>query len=270
MKEKMEAKDRLILALDPKTNKIKELLKTKTVEEVRRETEKEISSILDQVAGKVGFVKINYAGLLTFQIIKMIKDKHGKVWLDWKWKDIPSTVEGFVLGAIINKVDMVTIHADGGAEMIERAVKTLEIVKEMKDPVSTPKILAVSVLTSIDDDTLNYQLEIPGEVVDKVRTYALLAQTAGVDGIVASAQESPILRRELDPEMIIVTPGIKPEWAAKNIGQKRITTPYQAIKKGSTYLVVGSAIIKADEYGKTMSEAADAIVDEIQQATDEE
>ena len=270
MKEKMEAKDRLILALDPKTNKIKELLKTKTIEEAKKETEQEMESILDQVAGKVGFVKVNYGGLLTFRIIKMIQDRNGKVWLDWKWKDIPSTVEGFILAAIMNRVDMVTIHADGGLEMIKRAVKTLEIVKEMKESDDPPKILAVSVLTSIDDEVLNNELEIPGKVVDKVRTFALLAQSGKVDGVVASAQESPILRRELDPEMLIVTPRIKPEWAAKNVGQKRITTPYKAIKNGSTHLVVGSAIIKADEYGKTMAEAADAIVAEIQQAMDDE
>jgi orotidine-5'-phosphate decarboxylase len=202
-------------------------------------------------------------------ILDELKKRKINIWLDWKWKDIPRTVEGFVIGAVMRGVSMITIHSDGGLEMIKYATEAVNIAKEMNGS-SRPKVLAVSVLTSINDKILNEELDISGEVVDRVRHYAFLAQEGGVDGIVASAREAPVLRRDLDPKMLIVTPGIKPKWAAKNVDQKRITTPYEAIKNGSTHLVVGSAIIKAEKYGKTRAEAAEDIIAEIQKAMDEE
>jgi len=265
MERKINAKDRLILALDPDLNKIENLLKEKPAEEVRTEVKREAVSILDELEGEVGLVKVNYVAAMIPEIIGIIQERKIGVWRDWKHKDIPRTVKGFILGCIMDKIDMVTIHADGALEMVKYAVEGANMAKEI-DWANDLTVLGVSVLTSIDKEALNKELEIPGEVMDKVIAYARLAEMGGVPGIVASAKESSELRKELKPETLIVTPAIKPEWAAPAADQKRITTPYQAIKGGSTHLVVGSAIIKAEKYGKTRAEAARAIVAEIDQA----
>jgi len=262
------AKERLILALDPPLEEIIEMMKNNSPEDVKHSIRENAVHIIDELRGKVGLVKVNYVYSMVPDIAEIIHRRGINVWLDGKYKDIPRSVEGWALGAVLNDIDMVTIHADGGLDMIKYATEAARLAGELKF-YKNLDILAISVLTSIDDRVLNEQLDVSGKVADKVKKYASLAEKGGVNGIVASAQESPVLREELGPEMLIVTPGIKPEWAAKAKDQKRITTPYQAIKNGSTHLVVGSAIIKAENYGKTRAEAAEAIVTEIDCALSE-
>jgi orotidine-5'-phosphate decarboxylase len=255
MSKNISARDRLILALDPDLEKMKEMEK--------EELKKEVTSILDELEGRIGLVKVNYLakpGNLP-EIVEMIQERGIDVWRDWKHKDIPRTVEGFIIADVKEKIAMTTVHADGGIEMMKYAVKGTEG--------SDLKILGITVLTSIDQKTLNEELEILGELIDKVLRYALNAEEAGLDGVVASAKEAQILREKLKPETLIVTPGIKPEWAAKAVDQKRVVTPYKAILNGSDYLVVGSAIIKSEKWKKTRSEAAEAIVAEIDKALSE-
>jgi len=267
MSGKIDAKDRLILALDPNREEIKNWMRTESASKVKERIREKTISILDELEGEVGFIKVNYISSMVPDIIDIIRQRKIGVWLDGKYKDIPGTVEGWTMGAILNNVDKITIHADGGLKMIQYATEVAKITKEIKE-LRDIEILAISVLTSIGPEVLNDELEIPGGVMNRVLAYAQLAEKGGVNGVVASAMESPVLAKELKAGMHIITPAITPLWAAKRDDQNksRINTPYQAIRSGSTKIVVGSAIIDAEKYGKTRPEAAQAIVVEIDQA----
>ncbi|MCX6764312.1 MAG: orotidine 5'-phosphate decarboxylase [Candidatus Nealsonbacteria bacterium] len=267
MSGKMNAKDRLILALDPNREEIKKWMRTEPTNKVKEKIREKVVSILDELEGEVGFVKVNYVSSMVPDIIDIIQQRKIGVWLDGKYKDIPGTVEGWTMGAILNNVDKITIHADGGLKMIQYATEIAKITKEIKQ-FRDIEIFAISVLTSIGPEVLSNELKIPGNLMNKVMVYAKLAEKGGVDGVVASAMESPVLARKLKSGMHIITPAITPNWAIKRDDQNksRITTPYQAIISGSTKIVVGSAIIDAETYGKTRIEAAQAIVAEIDQA----
>ena len=102
-------------------------------------------------------------------------------------------------------------------------------------------------------------------IKDKVASLALMAERAGLSGVVASPQEAQMLRKKLKTKTLVVTPGIKPIWAAKRDDQSRVTTPYQAINSGADYIVVGSAIYR----NENPAEAADKIVAEIEKALEE-
>lgn len=266
------AKDRLILALDPPREEVITMLKNqKPLAEIRSYVRNETLSILDEVAGEVGLIKVNYAYGMVPGLLSEIEARRLGRWLDGKYNDIPRTVEGWVLAAVMNKVNMITIHANGGLEMMEYAARMAKITKEVKS-LRNITVLAISVLTSIGDDVLNKELEIPGKVAEKVTTFARLAEKADLDGIVASAAEAPILRKILKPKKLIVTPAIKPWWAKgekddQNI--KRIDSPRGAILNGATHIVVGSGIIKAKSFGLTRVEAAQKIVIEIEKALDD-
>ena len=236
MEEKIKAKDRLIFALDVPD------LKTAI-------------PLLDELEGKIGMVKVNSLAAACPEIVSIVQERKIGVWRDWKHKDIPGTVKSFIRADVEAGLTMTTIHADGGIKMMQYAAEGAQK--------SDLKILAVTVLTSIDQDTFNEELGISGEIVDKVVRYALNAEYAGLAGVVASAQEAKMLRENLEPRTLIVTPGITTIWAAKRKDQARVTTPYQAILDGSSHLVVGSAIRKAKEYDRTPGQAAEEIVAEI-------
>jgi len=142
----------------------------------------------------------------------------------------------------------------GGKQMMEYAVRTAEN--------SNLEILGITILTSHDQESFNEEMGIPGMIQEKVIQLAKMAEEVKLDGVVASAKEASVLRKNLKSDTLIVTPGIKPLWATKRQDQSRVTTPYQAITDGSDYLVVGSAIHKSDNPG----EAADNIVSEIEKA----
>lgn len=239
MKEKIRAKDRLIFALDVPD------LKTAI-------------PLLDELEGKVGLVKVNSLAAACPEIVSIIQERNIGVWRDWKHKDIPGTVKNFIRADVESDLTMTTVHADGGIEMMQYAAE--EARK------SELKILAITVLTSISQKRFNEELGIYGEIVDKVRRYALNAEYAELEGVVASAKEAKMLHLELNPKTLIVTPGIKPTWAAKRKDQARVTTPYEAILDGASHLVVGSAIHKAKEYNRTPGQAAQEIVAEIDKA----
>ncbi|MEA3422121.1 MAG: orotidine-5'-phosphate decarboxylase [Acidobacteriota bacterium] len=236
MKGKINAKDRLIFALDVPD------LETAI-------------PLLDELEGKIGMVKVNSLAAACPEIVSIVQERKIGVWRDWKHKDIPGTVKSFIKADVEADLVMTTVHADGGIKMMAYAAEGAKG--------SNLKILAVTVLTSIDQNTFNEELGVSGEIVDKVVRYALNAEYAGLDGVVASAQEAKMLRENLDLETLIVTPGIKPTWAAKRKDQARVTTPYEAIMDGASHLVVGSAIRKAKEYNRTPGRAAEEIVAEI-------
>ncbi|MTJ84168.1 MAG: orotidine-5'-phosphate decarboxylase [Telmatospirillum sp.] len=164
------------------------------------------------------------------------------LFLDLKFHDIPNTVAGAIRGAVRLSPLMTTLHAGGGAEMMRAAVDAAGS-EAQRLGVARPKILAVTVLTSMSGDDLS-ATGVGSSMVDQVRRLAALAQEAGVDGVVCSAHEVEALRAECGPGFQLVIPGIRPAWAAAN-DQKRVLTPSEAMAKGADWLVIGRPITAA-------------------------
>ena len=167
------------------------------------------------------------------------------IFLDLKLHDIPHTVEmaAYQLGRL--GVSLTTAHAAGGQEMLAAAKRGL--LAGAKDAgCLPPRLLAITQLTSTDEAMLHDQLQIQGPVRDSVKHLAALSQNAGADGVVASAQEAQDIRQVVRPDFLIITPGIRP--AGADIGdQKRVVTPAQAKQLGSSGIVVGRPITKAQD-----------------------
>jgi orotidine-5'-phosphate decarboxylase len=190
---------------------------------------------------KVGSQFFTRVGLSA---IKLIQEAQSKVFLDLKFHDIPFTVEEAAYEAARMGVWMFNVHALGGKEMMQGALRGAERgAKEIGQP--RPKIIAVTVLTSLSDPDvaeLGYQ-----DNTEKLTVrLAKLALDAGLDGVVASPKEAALLRSELGKNFIIVSPGIRFE-PAKHDDQKRVSGPAEAVKAGADYLVVGRPIRDAKD-----------------------
>ncbi|MGH9509812.1 MAG: orotidine-5'-phosphate decarboxylase [Terriglobales bacterium] len=173
------------------------------------------------------------------------------VFLDLKFHDIPATVSGAVASAARLGVKMLTVHTSGGRAMLEAAIRA------SANSAESPIILAVTVLTSLKDSDLA-ETGVHGSVEEQAVRLALLAQAAGCHGVVASPQEAAALRKELGPDFLIITPGVRPAGDAAG-DQSRVATPAQAIAAGASYIVVGRPITAS----KDPAGAARAIVAEI-------
>lgn len=167
-------------------------------------------------------------------LVRELKEKGFKIFLDLKLHDIPNTVEKAMRNIASLGVDITNVHAAGGIEMMKAARRGLDSVEGGKNT----KLIAVTQLTSISQEVLENELLIKAPLADVVKTYALNAKTAGLDGVVCSALEAPIIK-ELG--LISVTPGIRFQDDSVN-DQKRVATPSYAKELGSTYIVVGRSI----------------------------
>ncbi|MHB1293029.1 MAG: orotidine-5'-phosphate decarboxylase [Sulfuricella sp.] len=172
-------------------------------------------------------------------LVERLVERGFDVFLDLKFHDIPKTVASACKAAAKLGVWMVNVHALGGRRMMEAAREVLD------DAANRPKLIAVTVLTSMGREDLN-ELGIPGEPQETVLRLARLAQESRLDGVVCSAQEAALLRQELGTDFCLVTPGIRPANASRD-DQVRIVTPSEAIRLGSDYLVIGRPITKADD-----------------------
>ena len=207
----------------------------------------DVSTLEDAIAlveklPQVSFWKV---GLELFvstgaDILQYLKDQGKNIFLDLKFHDIPNTVAGACRAASKYQVDLLTLHATGGRKALEAAVAS---VKESAKP---PKLLAVTLLTSIDSRSLAFDLKIPLELPEYALQMAILAQESGIDGAVCSPQEVSQLRNVCGQDFLLVCPGIRPSWAVTG-DQRRVTTPSQAIKAGADYLVIGRPITSADD-----------------------
>ncbi len=166
------------------------------------------------------------------------------LFLDLKFHDIPNTVAGAVRSVAPLAPAYLTLHAAGGAAMLRAAVGAAREEAARLDR-SPPRLLGVTVLTSLDDADLAAQ-GVAARAADQVLRLAGLAQAAGCDGVVASPREIAALRRECGPEFEIVVPGIRPAWAASQ-DQKRVTTPAEAARDGADLLVIGRPITAAQD-----------------------
>lgn len=156
------------------------------------------------------------------------------VFLDLKYHDIPNTVERAAAAAARLGVWMLNVHALGGKAMMQAACEGVSSVAKR------PFLIAVTLLTSMSsDDLLALGIETPlPQMVERLTRDAL---DCGLDGVVCSAREAPLLRASIGSSALLVTPGIRPEWAAAN-DQQRIVTPLQALRDGASYLVIGRPI----------------------------
>ncbi len=175
------------------------------------------------------------------------------VFLDLKFHDIPNTVGKAVKAAADLGVWMANVHAGGGRQMMENAREQLASFK------SPPLLIAVTVLTSMDQATLN-SVGVPTPPVEQVKLLARLATDAGLDGVVCSAQEVEMLKRECGDDFLCVTPGIRPAQSAAD-DQKRIVTPAQAVKNGSDYIVIGRPITQAPDPAAACRQIAQEIAE---------
>jgi orotidine-5'-phosphate decarboxylase len=187
-------------------------------------------------------------------VIKAIRDRGGEIFLDLKYHDIPNTVAMASLEAARLGVHLFNLHALGGYEMMARTVTTLN--REFPNCCRS-KVLAVTILTSSNAVTLR-EVGIDLPVAEMVVKLARLAQNAGIDGVVASPQEIPLIREACGRNFLIVTPGVRPVIAAAD-DQKRVMTPAEAIAAGADYLVIGRPISAAQD----PINAVEAIIKEI-------
>uniref|UniRef100_A0A7C4XG87 Orotidine 5'-phosphate decarboxylase n=1 Tax=candidate division WOR-3 bacterium TaxID=2052148 RepID=A0A7C4XG87_UNCW3 len=220
-----------------------------------------IKMIVEKLEGMVKYYKIGAIPFTYFgpEIIRFLKEKGFRVMLDLKYHDIPNTVARACEGAMEMGVDMLTLHTSGGFSMLEEAVKAVSLISDVKKLPKT-KLLGITVLTSIDEA---YFKDLFGDIKRSLREQVImlaqLAQSSGLDGVVASAQEIKVIRERCGKDFLIVTPGIRLEGEPVD-DQARTMTAKEAIKAGADYIVVGRPIIKA----KDPLSAVQKIIEEIE------
>ena len=193
------------------------------------------------------YIEIFKVGLELFtssgpKIVEDITKKGKKVFLDMKFHDIPNTVSKAAIAATRLGVYMFNVHTSGGLEMMKKCMdNVVEIC--LKENIERPKILGVTVLTSLSREILRDELGIQHGLRTHVRHLSGLALRAGLDGVIASAGEAETIRNHCGKRFIIVTPGIRPSWTPPD-DQKRIMTPKEAIRGGADYLVMGRGILQ--------------------------
>lgn len=177
---------------------------------------------------KIGLQLFTAAGP---EIVRAVTATGAKVFLDLKLHDIPNTVAKAVGAAAELGVSMLTLHLSGGRRMIEGAVAACS---------PNLLLLGVTVLTSSDETALR-ETGIESSVADQAVRLAQLGAEAGIGGLIASPHEVPMLRERLGEKLVLITPGVRPSWAAAN-DQKRFATPREAVQNGADYLVIGRPI----------------------------
>ena len=202
---------------------------------------------------KVGKQLFTHAGP---KVIHMILQKGQKVFLDLKYHDIPNTVAKAGEEATKLNVSMFNLHALGGFEMMKKTVDLSRATAKSLG-VTKPLILAVTILTSMDENALK-EVGVQGSIQEEVGRLASLASKAGVDGVIASPQEIGIIRERCGEKFVIVTPGIRAP-SDKKDDQKRTLTPREAVSAGANYLVIGRPIKEA----KDPIEAVQKIIEDI-------
>lgn len=197
-----------------------------------------------RLKGHVGWVKV---GMTLYyaegpQIVRDLRALGFKVFVDLKLHDIPHQVEGACRTLTRIGADMFTVHASGGREMLSAAVAATRAAAE-KFKAPKPSIVAVTVLTSLDDAALA-EIGVTWSSAEQVATLATLARDAGCDGVVCSPREAAAMRELLGADALVVTPGVRP--AGEDAGdQARTATPAEAIDAGASHLVIGRPITGA-------------------------
>ncbi len=219
-----------------------------------------VDALVEELSPFVGLFKVGKESFTRFgpTVVERVQGRGGGVFLDLKYHDIPNTVKGAARAATELGVSIFNVHASGGTAMMAAA---REGVREAAGSSAEggPRVIAVTVLTSIDEETLNRECGVPGPVEDQVLRLARLAEGAGLDGIVCSAADMHALKGQLRPSFLFVTPGIKGTTTPAGEDQKRVLSPGRAVAEGSSLLVVGRAITGASDRRQAAREVLDDI-----------
>lgn len=245
MIKNLSAKERIVLALD-----------VDTLEEAKE--------LVCELKDYVGMFKV---GLQLFtavgpDVFKMIEQEGSKVYFDGKYHDIPNTVAKACANLVRHDVDFFNINIKGSSKMIAKSVR---LVKETarrleKEP---PVMLGVTLLTSFGQRTLTEELGVSLNIDDYNVQLAKIAKENGLNGVVATADETRKIKEELGDDFIVLCPAVRPTWSIVN-DQVRVVTPTDAIKAGVDYIVVGRPITSSQD----RVAAAQLIIDEIEAASD--
>ena len=220
----------------------------------------DVKKIVNELSDSVNYYKVGMELFYSvgLPVIEFLKSKDKKIFLDLKLHDIPNTVANGLCSLMNLGANILNVHATGGYTMMKTAIDKLKAESESKN-IERPKLIAITVLTSINQEDwqdLGFQNQMKNQAV----RFAKLAQKAGLDGVVASPQESKSIRESCGENFLIITPGIRPIGSAIN-DQSRIATPAQALKNGSSKLVIGRPIIASDN----PRQAALSIIEEMNQ-----
>ncbi len=221
-----------------------------------------VYTLIDKLAPSVKFYKVGLQ-LITKdgpRIVMTLKRKGLKIFYDAKFFDIPQTIYNACYEATRLGVNFVNVHSMGGIKMIKSAKQAIEDASN-KLQIDKPKLLAVTVLTSFENKEIKNIFRTKFDIKKMVVHLARMAKKAGADGVVCSPKEIRLIRRECGKDFLIVTPGIRIGKIEKD-DQKRIMTPYEAIKHGADYIVVSRPIMQAED----KVEVVEKIINQMQEA----
>lgn len=219
----------------------------------------DVQTLVETLGDSVSYYKV---GMELFyrvggEVLTYLHGQGKSIFLDLKLHDIPNTVAEGLCSLMNLHADMLNVHSSGGYEMMKTAVERVR-EKAAQDGIPAPKLIAVTILTSIGGDDWK-EMGFSQEIREQVIRFASLAKKAGMDGVVASPQEAAAIREACGSDFLIVTPGIRPAGADIN-DQSRIAAPSAALRNGATHLVVGRPIRAA----KDPKAAAEAIIREME------
>lgn len=210
-------------------------------------------ALAERIGPQVGLLKV---GLELFNsagppAIAALRERGARIFYDSKFCDIPNTVAGAAAAAARMGVTMFNVHALGGLKMMAAAREAAHRAAEDAG-LPAPLVIAVTILTSLDDQQVQRDLGLPETASEAAVRLAALAQKAGLDGVVASVHEVPQIKRLCGDDFLTVTPGIRPAWAATG-DQARVATPREALQAGSDYLVIGRPVTQSEDPQQAVS-----------------
>lgn len=208
---------------------------------------KDAIALVDAIGPAACYYKVGLELFLNSKgsVIEALKERDKKIFLDLKFHDIPNTVAQACRWAAGLGVDMFNVHAGGGLEMMQRA-REATAEGALAKGLNIPQLIAVTILTSFDADGIA-RVGFDGSVEDNVKRLAALTDEAGLNGVVCSSKEVPLIREAVErSDFLTVCPGVRPQWAQKG-DQKRILTPAQAVAQGVNHIVVGRPITQATD-----------------------
>lgn len=217
-----------------------------------------ITQLVEATSGHIGTFKIGLEQFTRYgpSLVAELRDTGRRIFLDLKLHDIPNTVAKAVGAASELGVDFLTVHTMGGSRMMQAAAEAAQEAR--KAGRMPPKLIGVTVLTSISERMLSEELGISRSIPDQVAHLARAAVSCGLDGIVCAAPDLNSVRPIVPDSFEIVTPGIRPAGADRH-DQSRTATPEEAVRMGATLLVLGRAVTGAEEPGRAAESIAASI-----------
>ncbi|MBL6991182.1 MAG: orotidine-5'-phosphate decarboxylase [Bacteriovoracaceae bacterium] len=219
-------------------------------------TKQQVEDLVIKLGTDLKYVKVGMQLFYSLgsEIIEYLLEKDLKIFLDLKVHDIPNTAQNACLNLAKLGVHLINVHSLGGFKMMNDVIT----MQNELIGINRPKVIAVTHLTSTSDQDLNQTLGVKGSIEDHVLKLAKLSQSAGLDGVVASALEAKVIRKSLGENFLIVTPGVRLN-TANTHDQTRVATPRDAINFGASHIVVGREVTKAPSPSAAFNKILDSI-----------